>query len=266
MDRGALQRGDPSPIRVSGEEPGVLALHGYGGTPFEVKLVVEVAQSLGLAACAPLLPGHGTHASDLAKTRFADWARGGEAAFDSLLGSSRRVIVIGLSMGSLVAAHLAATRKAEVVALGMLANATRLHSPFPALALRIVDRLGIRDFSVPKVGADIGDPEARATHPSYGLQPIHGAIEVVRAGQRTEKLLGTITVPALIAHGRRDLVCPVANAERVARLLGSTDKRVVILPESHHIITRDYDREILRRELTEFVGRVAGRVTGTAVA
>ena len=257
MDRGALQRGDPSQIRVSGKEPGVLALHGYGGTPFEMKLVVEVAQSLGLSAFAPLLPGHGTHARDLAKTGFTDWMRGAEAAFDSLLGSSRRVIVIGLSMGALVAAELAVTRRSEVCALGMLANATRLYSPFPALALRLVDRLGIRDFSVPKVGADIGDPEARATHPSYGLQPIRGAIEIVRAGQRTERHLGEITVPVFIAHGKRDLVCPVANAERVARLLGSTEKRVVILPESHHIIPRDYDRELLRRELTGFVGRVA---------
>jgi carboxylesterase len=260
MDRGALQRGDPSPIRVSGKEPGVLALHGYGGTPFEVKLVVEVAEALGLAAYAPLLPGHGRHASELAKTGFSDWVRGGEAAFDSLLGSSRRGIVIGLSMGSLVAAHLAATRSSEVCLLGMLANATRLYSPFPALALRIVDRLGIRDFSVPKVGADIGDPEARATHPTFGLQPIRGAIEVVRAGQHTEKILGKITVPAFIAHGKRDLVCPVANAGRVARLLGSTEKRVVILPQSHHIVTRDYDREMLRRELTDFVGRVAATV------
>jgi carboxylesterase len=242
----------------------VLALHGFGGTPFEMKLVVEVAAELGLAAHAPLLPGHGTHASDLARTGFADWARAGEAAFQSLLGASHRVIVIGLSMGSLIAAQLAATHKTEVCALGMLANATRLHSPFPALALRVVDWLGIRDFSVPKVGADIGDPEARATHPSYGLQPIRGAIEVVRAGQRTEKILGQITAPALIAHGKRDRVCPVANAARVVRLLGSTEKRLVILPESHHIITRDYDRETLRRELTDFIARAATRVTRSA--
>lgn len=242
----------------------MLALHGFGGTPFEMKLVVEVAEELGLAAYAPLLPGHGTHASDLARTAFADWARAGESAFQSLLGDSRRVVVIGLSMGSLIAAQLAATHKTEVCALGMLANATRLHSPFPALALRVVDWLKIRDFSVPKVGADIGDPEARATHPSYGLQPIHGAIEVVRAGQRTEKILGGITVPALIAHGKRDRVCPVANAARVARLLGSTEKRLVILPESHHIITRDYDHEILRRELTDFIARARAKVTGSA--
>jgi carboxylesterase len=251
-DRGALHGADPSPVRVDGKGPAVLALHGYGGTAFEVRLVVEVAEELGLAAYAPLLPGHGTHATDLARTRFPDWLGGAESALDSLLGGAGRAVVVGLSLGSLIAAHLAASRK-EVCAIGMLANATRLFFPFPDLALRLVDRLGLADFSVPKVGSDIADAEARATHPGYGLQPIRGAVEVLRAGKRTEKLLPDVHVPAFIAHGAHDHVCPVANAERVARLLGSRDKTVLILPRSQHIVTRDLDRDVLRRELKAFL-------------
>jgi len=259
-DRGALQgTGDPSPVRVQGVEPALLAIHGFGGTPLEVRLVVEVAAALGLEAYAPLLPGHGTNARDLARTRYDDWLRAAETAFDSVRGSSRRVVVIGLSLGSLLAAELAVKHPDEVCALGMLANATRLTSPFPALALRLVDRFHVPDFYVPKAGPDIGDPEARATHQTYGLQPVRAAIEVLRAGERIEGLLGGIRAPAFIAHGARDMVCPVANAERVAQKLGSADKTVVILPRSHHIVTRDYDREILRRALMDFVGRVAER-------
>src|SRR5256885_1158853 len=123
-DRGALRGGDPSPVRVHGMGPAVLALHGYGGTPFEVRLVVEVAQELG---------------------------------------------------------------------------------------------------------GDTADAEGRATHRGYGLQPIRGACEVLRGGERTLELLPRVTVPAFIAHGAHDHVCPVANAENVARLLGSRDKTVLIL-------------------------------------
>src|SRR5689334_5660721 len=98
-DPGALRGGDPSPVRVDGKGPAVLALHGYGGTPFEVRLVVEVAQELGLAAYAPLLPGHGTHARELARTRFPDWLAAAETALDSLVGSSGHAVVAGLSLG-----------------------------------------------------------------------------------------------------------------------------------------------------------------------
>jgi esterase/lipase len=43
------------------------------------------------------------------------------------------------------------------------------------------------------------------------------------------------------------------------RLLGSTDKTLVVLPRSHHIVTRDYDKDTLRRALSGFFTRVAAR-------
>lgn len=256
-DRGALVGvGSPAPLDVVGAEPAVLALHGFGGTPLEVALVVDLARELGLRAHAPLLPGHGTHASDLARTGWNDWVRAAENAFEKVAQGGSSVIVIGLSLGSLLAAHLAATRPERVRALGMLANATRLTTITTAWPLRLVETLGLRDFSVPKVGADIADPYARATHLTYGLQPVHSAIEVMRAGERIESSLWKITCPAFIAHGRSDHVCPVENAERVAKKLGSRSKTVLILPRSFHIVTRDYDRETLKRELSRFIRRI----------
>ena len=266
-DRGALMgTGDPSPVRIAGAAPAVVAFHGYAGTAFEVRLVVEAAKDAGLAAYAPNLPGHGTNAHDLARTRFEDWVAGGEAALDSVLKDGAKAIVVGLSMGSLVAAHLAWKRSDQVCGLGMLANATRLTSPFPTLALKIVDRLRLPDFSIPKATSDIGDPVARRNHVTYGLQPVRAAIEVLRGGERTEAILGSIHAPAFIAHGKHDHVCPLANAERVRRLLGSTDKTLVVLPRSQHIVTRDYDKDLLKRELTRFFVRVAASVRAPAKA
>lgn len=248
--------GSPLPLDAVGAEPSVLALHGFGGTPLEVALVVSVAKDIGLRAHAPLLPGHGTHARDLARTGWSDWVRGAEEAFDRV-SRGGPVIVVGLSLGSLLAAHLAATRPELVRGLGMLANATRLSPLTTAFPLRLVEGLKIPDFSLPKTGADIADPEARATHLTYGLQPVHSAIEVMRAGERIESLLWKITCPAFIAHGRDDHVCPVGNAARVGRKLGSRDKTVLILPRSFHIVTRDHDRDTLGRELARFVRRIA---------
>ena len=200
-----MGEGDPTPLVAPGEAPELLAFHGFGGTPLEVALLVDVAQSLGLGAHAPLLPGHGTSARDLAKTGFAEWSQAAEAALDEL---AEPAIVAGLSLGSLLAAHLAATRPKRVRALVMLANACWLSSPFPAWPLRVVSLLGLPDFSVRKAEADIADPVARRTHLTYPTQPVHAAIEVLRAGQRVQSELPRIRCPVLIAHGRRDRVCP----------------------------------------------------------
>jgi carboxylesterase len=259
-DPGALMgEGRPASIDVSGEPPAVVALHGFGGTPLEVELAVDVARELGLRAFAPLLPGHGTHARELARTNWKDWSRAANVALDGLVKPGKRVIVVGLSLGSLLSAHLAVTRRDDVLALGMLANATRLTCLTSALPLRIIEKLGLPDFGIPKAASDIEEPAARANNLTYNVQRVKGAIEVMRAGARVEKTLGDIHCPVFIAHGRHDHVCPVANAARVAKKLGSEDKTVVILERSAHIITRDYDREILRTELRRFLGRMAGR-------
>jgi esterase/lipase len=68
--------------------------------------------------------------------------------------------------------------------------------------------------------------------------------------------LAEVKVPTLILHGARDRVCSVANAERVRALLGTRDVRVVILPRSRHIITRDLERETVARELRGFFRRI----------
>jgi carboxylesterase len=257
IDRGALVgTGDPSPRSVAGRSPAVLALHGYGGTALEVELVVDAAREVGLRAYAPLLPGHGTHASELARTGFDDWYGAAERAFDHVREGAP-AIVVGFSMGSLLAAHLAHRRARDVVAIGMLSNATRLGFPMPDLVLRALDRLGLGNFSVPKVGADIADPEARRTHSTYGLQAANGGIEVLRAGERTEAILPRVHCPAFIAHGERDHVCPASNAARVARLIGSSDKTLLMLPRSFHIATRDYDKKLLYDGLVGFLRKVS---------
>ncbi len=256
--RGALiGPGEPSPMFEEGALPGVLGIHGFGGTPLEVELVADVARALGRRVHLPLLPGHGTHADELSRTRWEDWAAAVEAALDRVSSPREPCVVIGLSLGSVLATHLAVTRPERVKALVLLANAFWLSAPFPAWALRAVDLLGVPDFRMPKVAADLADPVARRTHLTYGEHPVHAAVAVERAGARMRQRLSEVQVPTLIVHGERDRVCPVANAERVASQLGTRDVKVVLLPRSRHILTRDLERAEVARELRAFLERHA---------
>ena len=247
-----LGPGDPAAIQIDGAGPPILGIHGFGGTPLEVELVGEVARSLGRRAHLPLLPGHGTHADDLSRTGWDDWAAAAVAALER---EAEPAIVVGLSLGSLLATHLAVTHPERVKALVLLANAFWLAAPFPAWALYAVGALKLPDFRLPKVAADIADPEARRTHLTYGEHPVHAAVAVERAGARMRLRLPEVQAPTLIVHGSRDRVCPVANAERVAARLGTRDVRVVVLPRSRHILTRDLERAEVAAELRQFLQR-----------
>ncbi len=246
------QRAESRPIGSPGNVPSVLCFHGFTGVPEEVRLGCEVAQSLGLATCAPLLPGHGTSALDLAGTSFADWLSVAERAFDELRAQGP-VVLVGLSMGSLLATELTLRAPGDVAGLVLMSNAFWLKAPYPAWGLYGAEALGLKRVQLAKNGADIGDPAARQSHVTYTAQPLSGAWEVLRAGERLRERLTDIHRPTLILHGARDRVCPVDNAWRAAERLGTTNVRVVIFPRSHHIITRDREHPRVRAELDRFL-------------
>jgi len=246
-------------LEVAGAAPGVLALHGFGATPEEVLMIVELARELGLRALAPLLPGHGQSVHALAQSRWSDWRRGAEAALDTLLkAGAGPVIVVGSSMGSLLTLELAADRPDDVLAIGILASPIRLRWPFPALGLQLMAALGVPDFALPKAGVDIRDAVLRHTQVTYDAQPAYAGNELRLAGRRLEARLGEIRCPAFVAHGRQDHVCPLSNARRVYAGLGTPawEKELLILPRSYHIITRDIERGQLRMHLHRFLSRV----------
>ena len=65
-------------VDLPGRDPALLAIHGFGATPNEVLMLTEEAHALGLRTRAPLLPGHGTCAADLARTTYGQWYESAE--------------------------------------------------------------------------------------------------------------------------------------------------------------------------------------------
>lgn len=237
--------------------PTVLCLHGFGGVPLEVRLAVDAASAVGLAARAPLLKGHGTVPRDTAELRFEDWLSGVRVEFDRARASGP-VILFGLSLGSLLCTALYLEAPGDVQGLILASSAFWLNSPVPGLALDLVDRLGLPDFGMPKTGGpDLADEQARKTHLSYEVQPVYAAISVLRAGERLRRELHRIHCPTLFLHGARDRVCPVSGALRAAAELTDADARVVVFPRSHHILTRDVESSEVGREIEAFL-RTAG--------
>lgn len=243
--------GNAEAIAYTGDRPSVLALHGFTGVPEEVRLVCEAARDSGLEARAPLLPGHGSNPRELSRLTFDDIVRGIRPEFDELRARGP-IILVGLSMGALVATDLYLSAPGDVLGLGLLANAFLLPRPMPGTVLAWMQRVHFPDFGMPKWDTDIADPEARRTHVSYRLQPMRFAASMQSAGKRLFDELFRVHCPTLVVHGAYDHACPVQNAWKVAERLGTPDRRVVILPRSRHVISRDLDRAQLKQELSSF--------------
>lgn len=245
------------PLDVPGKRPALLALHGFGCVPEEVALLSSVGLELGLATRAPVLPGHGVSVAALAKTRYSDWYAVAERHFLEL-SAAGPALIGGQSMGAVLSLDLASRHPDRCAGLVLFANAVKLASPFPSLALSLASLLHLPDLAIPKTkGPDIQDPAVRATHTTYEAQPFFAARSLQVAGTRVLEQLTKVKCPTFIGHGVLDHTAPYTNARLVADRVGTTDVEVHLFARSGHILTKDFDRAELRALVLRFVARVA---------
>jgi carboxylesterase len=229
----------------------------------------EALAARGYVAVGPALAGHANGSPDeLDATTWRDWYGSAERAFDALRARCRRVVVAGLSMGGLLALHLARERGAQLEAVAALATPVWLPRHVEA-AIRAVNG-GVRVLElararggagalrlphVPKVAgqSDIRDAAMRAENPTMPGIPVRALASLLELMAVVRGELGGVRVPAFVAHARQDHTAPFACAAWIqAHLTGAPEVRGMTLDRSYHVITIDEEREVLARAVGEF--------------
>jgi carboxylesterase len=249
------------PFELDGDrDVGVLCVHGFTGTPYDVRYLGGRLHEAGYTVHGLRLPGHGTQLADLDGVRWSDWADAVETAFERLRATRPRVAVVGQSLGGLLALHLA-TRRREVVAVASLAAPLWLEGLSGRVA-SWVERGGLASLkSLPKLaGSDVRDRRVRAESPSYRAIPVRALGELVRFMRIVGDELPQIQQPVLVLHSRRDHTAPVACAAKLADRTRAV--RVRILERSFHLIATDVERDIVAAEVIDFLRRHVASTPG----
>src|SRR5436309_2281706 len=113
---------------------GVLILHGFTGSRATVEAIVPRAEALGLPWRLPQLRGHWTRPEDLVGVTYADLLGDAAAALAELRAVTQRVVVVGLSVGGLLALNLALDHASDVEGLAVLAPALRYVHPLSGVS------------------------------------------------------------------------------------------------------------------------------------
>lgn len=244
-----------------GQSPALVAFHGFGGTAAELLPVLRATANAGFPVDAALLPGHGRRIEDLQRETFASWLAYARDRAAAVAREHGDVVLLGFSMGTLLALHLASERPpwlAGVVAMGN-ALTLRAHTSVP-LGLWARSGLAMPDLYLLKpFGGDLVDPTLMDTLSTYDHHPMRAALEVYRAGPIVERTLGRIECPLLVLHGRRDRVCHWHNAERLASGARSPDVTVRLFERSAHVLACDGEREEVCAEVLSFMKRMGAR-------
>jgi len=241
-------RGEP--FFFPGGSLGVLLIHGFTGTPQEMRRLGVFLADRGWTALGIRLPGHGTRPEDLRGVTWRDWAEAVATGAKILRERCEYVFLCGLSLGGVLALYEAAHQPPD----GLIVMA----SPYRIRDIRL-RFLWLLKWLIPHVGkrsSELHDPEAQAEPVSYSWYPMTAVEEVVRAVQAAAARLHQVQCPALLIYSRSDRTVPPDQGWAVYHRLGSRDKTIHWLIHSGHVIPEDIEQEEAFEQIERFIQRV----------
>lgn len=239
---------------------GCLLVHGFTGTPQEMRFLGDQLHARGHSVRGVQLAGHAAPPEELERCRWQDWYDSTRAGLTALQSHTPRVVVVGLSMGALLATKLAVEHPQVVRGVVLLSPAFRLSNPWLrrlGAALPLLSLLRPSQRFARKHGRDIADPVARAQSPSTPRVPLRALHQLLVLQRHAGRLLPHLQQPVLLIHSRQDHTCPVENVGFVERALPRRAQSM-LLDESYHVITIDRDRERVAAAVAAFVEQTMG--------
>lgn len=234
------------PFFHRGNDVGCLVLHGFLGTPANMRAIAEALAAKGWTVYAPLLSGHGATLADMNRQSDESWLADALAAYERLRREGcRRFVLIGLSMGGLLASILAQQAECDALAL--------LNTPFRMK--RYLYRMMKLARIAPFIEID-GDPErALAQTPYnqlYGGLPVRKLRDLERLARRAREGLDRIRCPLLILQSRRDNKVDLSSVDIARSGVSSADVRIEWLEHSPHGCTYGPERELIADRCAAF--------------
>ncbi|MCP4966460.1 MAG: alpha/beta fold hydrolase [bacterium] len=229
-----------APFSLEGDgDDTILLLHGWTGSPAQLRPLATVLNEHGYPVVAPLLAGHGTSPQDMAGTGWRDWMRSAAEPAAEIISGGQRLHLIGLSMGGVISLLLAPIFGASSV--------TTINTP-----QRVWDRRNkLATIYRGSHRIDIGEPsapfppEVREFDQGYIDTPVGTAAELgdlmVAAGNNLHR----VTCPALVIQSRTDETVKPVSGEIIFDGLGSSEKGLVWLEDSRHVAVLDVERDII---------------------
>ena len=254
------------------DEPGVFLIHGLGGTQYDLGSMHKRLKNAGFVTHSLTLPGHGTKPEDLVNVRAEDWIEAVRVKYREVVGQHETLHVMGMCMGALLAVE---TVKREQHTSGRLVAlappiyidgwATPWYRGLRPLLYRIPtvpermkvaeeDPYGIKNEQLREI---VKAKFERGENFHYGWVPLACLREVDRLRGMVMKGLDRIACPALVVHARQDELTSLRSAHYLVERIGvgkrAGQARMVVLEDSYHMICVDNDREIVVKNVLEFL-------------
>lgn len=242
----------------------VLILHGFASSLDSVRAVERSLRPLGYPIHMPILRGHGEQSPEaLRGTTWHDWLADAEASLQASLAEAERVIVIGHSMGGLLALNLAADHPEKLDSLVLAAAPLQLVSPLASgrplhILLPVIQRLFTR-WDLPP---EYADRHLAQFDTNYHWAPMDAIISFLELSQLTRRRLPEVRVPTCILQSRKDTTSALISADMIYQHISTPigQKQIVWFEKSSHEMFQDCECASICGNILGYVRERVGRI------
>ena len=234
----------------------ILLIHGFTGTPDCMRYIANYLNKQGFTVYAPLLAGHGSTRENLAQTKWKDWYQTVKNAYQELHEDHPKVFVTGLSLGGVLTLKLAQDFPQTIDAIACLATPVFLskmvHATLPVIMnspMRFLYKYQR------KADSDAKDPIARKNYWNIKDMPLTCISSLTKLQKVARRNMSKVLCPTLIMHSRYDSTAPYESMNYIAKNVSSSVTELVTLENSFHLITIDYEKDLVGRKVGKFFQR-----------
>lgn len=237
-------------------KPACLLIHGFTGTPKEMRWMGEYLNRQGYTCLGVRLSGHATNPEDMIRSRYTDWMASVEDGYHLLRGGTDKVFLVGLSMGSVLS--LLMSTKLDVMGVIAMSTPSRLPTDYPIWLLKLISLvMRYRPKTKEPPGSGWFDKSAYAEHISYSENPVRSSAELKKLILEMHAALPRVNVPILLMHSKDETYIVPEHMEQIyMELVNALDKTKLYIAGSGHVLPRDAARDEVFKSALEFILRV----------
>ncbi len=232
------------PFFYPGGKTGILLVHGFTGSPSEMRPLGQFLAAKGYTVQGVRLAGHGTNLDDMVGTTWGDWYDSVRSAYRELEEKCSRVFIVGLSMGGILSLH--ASLEFSPVAV------ISINAPIRLVNRRAIFAPLLRHL---RLYAEKANPSAYPDHFSYSRMPLNSLNSLLQLIRLVRRELPRVTSPLLVLQSERDDVVNPASAKLIFNNSGSLEKEIEWFPKSGHLLTLGSERDTVFKRVLEFIER-----------